>query len=288
MEEPASVKTEETQKVQVQEERSKTAIEVSEGLRHEVEVVGEFAVDAPSLSLTEAHGGIVSGEKSETKEQSPQADNSLILDGIKEDVDSNVDSTQLTEEVPVSPEPEASAEKLKDSSSQVEAKKDDVKTFPTSNGTNHPDATLVTDVLNRNTAMETTLEPVTSSDGIPGSHASGLVSNTVDDETMMPSTVRKEAGFIPVARDMDPERSEEKVKPYLEENTGESSGGLGDNISTESPNKSLKAEVGSSDSSPENTGANNPPVVSLNRRPEHPTSWRSCCGLFEVLRRPHA
>ncbi|OMO61463.1 hypothetical protein CCACVL1_23505 [Corchorus capsularis] len=34
---------------------------------------------------------------------------------------------------------------------------------------------------------------------------------------------------------------------------------------------------------PETTG--NQPIYSLSNRPEQPTSWKSCCGLFEVLRR---
>lgn len=34
---------------------------------------------------------------------------------------------------------------------------------------------------------------------------------------------------------------------------------------------------------PESTGS--PPIISVSRRTVSPTSWRSCCGLFDVLRR---
>lgn len=35
---------------------------------------------------------------------------------------------------------------------------------------------------------------------------------------------------------------------------------------------------------PESTGYQ-PPIISVTQRTLHPTSWRSCCGLFDVLRR---
>ncbi|BFG25623.1 hypothetical protein CerSpe_118970 [Prunus speciosa] len=88
---------------------------------------------------------------------------------------------------------------------------------------------------------------------------------------------------------------EETKIPVLEETIGESSykassENVDDGSSKRSPDQ-VPPPVESADAGeeygkpeiPESTG--NPSIVSVTGRPLQPTSWKSCCGLFEVLHR---
>ncbi|GLT94030.1 hypothetical protein SLE2022_117930 [Rubroshorea leprosula] len=88
---------------------------------------------------------------------------------------------------------------------------------------------------------------------------------------------------------------EETEIPFLNDSIGESSvprdlesKEIGDNSLPTSADAFVvenrdTAQVGNKNEIPESTG--NPPAISLARHPLQPTSWSSCCGLFEVLRR---
>ncbi|XP_062009024.1 uncharacterized protein LOC133725689 [Rosa rugosa] len=111
------------------------------------------------------------------------------------------------------------------------------------------------------------------------------------EETEVPRSDEKEEEVVPAV--------EVKLPVVEETSTGESSGAdykvtgesVDDDSSKQSPEVPVSPPVESIDAGEEygkreiSETAENPSIVSVTRAPLQPTSWRSCCGLFEVLRR---
>ncbi|PRQ52067.1 hypothetical protein RchiOBHm_Chr2g0151471 [Rosa chinensis] len=114
------------------------------------------------------------------------------------------------------------------------------------------------------------------------------------EETEVPCSDEKEEEVVPTV--------EVKLPVVEETSTGESSGAdymvtsesVDDDSSKQSkqsPEVPVSPPVESIDAGEEygkpeiSETAENPSIVSVTRAPLQPTSWRSCCGLFEVLRR---
>ncbi|KAF2290614.1 hypothetical protein GH714_014703 [Hevea brasiliensis] len=273
MEEFSNGQIEVAQKVETDEEDNRGVAKEFEELKPEVESVREIVVDGNSESFKETHDVLSSDssnspeEEAEAKDQSLSAkDSGTLEEEVKKDVtDIIIESAESIVPLPqvLSSTTETSIEKSQEPEvTEVEQKEIEVKIFPSSNETNE----------------KTTLD-----------ETDGGVSEVVSDgskETRLPSSDDKR-DLSAIATDTVSEGVEEAKVIALEENTGEPSGFV-DKESEENTDDSLKPSnnatiVGSSDGFPESKG--NPHVTSLSQRTLQRTSWRSCCGLFEVLRR---
>ncbi|CAN6573874.1 unnamed protein product [Malus baccata var. baccata] len=117
----------------------------------------------------------------------------------------------------------------------------------------------------------------------------GLVSEEVEESTLplgkkedcAPVITYVESKPVPAAvADVVSKGTEEIKKPVSEEQTGESSGTAYKEEVPVVESADARQDYGKA-VIPESSG--NPFTVSGAGRPLHPTSWRSCCGLFEIL-----
>ncbi|KAK3183432.1 hypothetical protein Dsin_030718 [Dipteronia sinensis] len=142
---------------------------------------------------------------------------------------------------------------------------------------------------------EVTLPASDGNDGI--SPVVTEVVSKVIEEIKLPSL--EENGEVPLPAAINEEKSkeiEETKFPVSIQNTGESSY-TADKEYKQEVDKSLPALANSGNvdnvtdadeiaDKPEIFESNgNSPIISLNQRTVRPTSWRSCCGLFDVLSR---
>lgn len=126
------------------------------------------------------------------------------------------------------------------------------------------------------------------------------VESKESEETEVPWSEEKEEEVSVAVADVVSKGVEEVKLPVVEEiSTGESSGAAYKVPSESVEEDTLKASpevpapppVESADAGEGygkreiDASAGNPSIVSVTRNPLQPTSWRSCCGLFEVLRR---
>ncbi|PQM37172.1 hypothetical protein Pyn_39928 [Prunus yedoensis var. nudiflora] len=178
-------------------------------------------------------------------------------------------------------------------------KEEEEKALASVNGTDESSA-AITDLVSEQ-IEEKTLTYLDESNGVSLAETD-LVSKEVE-EPALPSLSEHDEP-APVITDVE-EKSEvvdvvsngiEETKiPVLEETIGESSykasrENVDDGSSKRSPDQ-VPPPIESADAGeeygkpeiPESTG--NPSIVSVTGRPLQPTSWKSCCGLFEVLHR---
>ncbi|KAJ8763000.1 hypothetical protein K2173_023205 [Erythroxylum novogranatense] len=295
MEEPSNGKVEESQMVELEQEDTKKITKDVEEIKLEDESVKQIDIDGNSKSLKEADHDGCSVEKEETDDKNPQAEESTL-----EKLDNEV--SNIVEELASLPgtfveDLVQGVEALLEEPQVKEVERKEEVEIPKEN----PTPVVVTDLM-----IDSTPLPPATSDG------SEVVSNAAN-ETIVPSSVEN-PDFTPVAGHTVTKVTEEKGEPSanekhgyavptdlteveskvtdvanvaasVEEKTEDASVVARDETVKKSlpPTTESATIVGSTDSSPANTG--NPSVVSINQRIMQPTSWKSCCGLFEVLRR---
>lgn len=323
MEESSNVRPEETLKGQAHDEQKEVVVEDSaEPKPAGVEFAGDIIADGNSMSVNEKPEGEDSSSSSssadkdnEPEEKSPRVENSESFEEEKVVSDSVIESVEmeqgvsLTEEFNQDTEP-PSVEKSGDSEvakpdeketeesilssldktyavspklvtglkketqqlssaesdsallTDVESKGiDKEKTVPGMDDTNG--STVAADVVSRG-IEETTISCLDGNDGVPAaSIAQGIT------ETEIPAS-----GNNPGGSSGFPElTSKEKVEDSLQEA----------NVPIVKTRDAGAGELVNNPDIHESTG--NQPTVSLSHHPMQPTSWKSCCGLFDVLRR---
>lgn len=308
MEEFSAGKVDATQKVGPDEEDNGGLVRDFEELKPEVESVKEV-VDENSQSLKETHdmlssdSGNTPEEEAVDKDQSPPGkDSGTLKEEVEKEVTNIIASAEPIESLPqeLSSTVEASIEKSKESDAN------EGKIFPSSNENNEMAPVAADGVLN---VTKKIISPPTTLDEIVGDLSeevsggpeeiklpSSDVSNVIEtdivsevrgiEEKVLPS-LDENGGEPPALADVESKRVEEAKMVALEDDNGESSG-IVDKESVESDDDSLKPSnnasiIGSSDGFPEST--EHPHVISLNQRTLQDASLKSCCGLFEVLRR---
>ncbi|KDP33068.1 hypothetical protein JCGZ_13605 [Jatropha curcas] len=276
MEESSNGKIEETQKVEAEEEGNIAAIE-------DVESVREIIVHGISECLTEFSEGndLSSGnnispeEEEEVVEKSPRG----ILEEVEKEVNNSTDeSVELNVPLPqeLSTPVESSIEESRDSDvAEVEPKETEEKISSSSNESNVADGEF-------NGIKETEIPASDDKDSLSAIFTY-IMSKEVEEEVLpsLDDNGRVSSGLtVVVSRGI-----EEVNVSALEGNNGEPYSIVDkESAENDSLNPSTNATiVSSSDAFPESTG--NPQVISLGQRTVQPTSWKSCCGLFEVLRR---
>lgn len=123
-------------------------------------------------------------------------------------------------------------------------------------------------------AEETAPVAVDESDVVvPVVEAAAEAEEMATEEPVLAEEEEKEGDSTPAAADMAPKESggDPSLAQLLADAPPISEGGIGTEHGVD------KGDI------PESTGS--PPIVSVSRRSVPPTSWRSCCGLFDVLRR---
>ncbi|KAJ0110405.1 hypothetical protein Patl1_01469 [Pistacia atlantica] len=293
MEESSNGKLEEIQKVESQEEDKKVVVEESREVKVEAESLREIVVNGNSESANGDRDGddsssqsSSSDEEAETVENSPQVVDSGELEEEKTVINSVVDpiepevslAEELTEDVEVAVEILDAHDDVAESESK-EIEVNISQSLDESNG-------VSTDETND---MSKAIEEETLHSSDENNGASQVVTEIVSEmigEIILPSS--EENGEVPPA-DVVSNAIEETKLPVLEQNAKESPS------TVDEPNQTM-ANVGNVDDTsnpgelankpetiPGSTG--NPPIISLTQRNFRPTSWRSCCGLLDVLRR---
>ncbi|XWS30079.1 hypothetical protein CRYUN_Cryun24cG0087500 [Craigia yunnanensis] len=325
MEESSKGRPEETQKVQAHDEEKEAGLENSAASKPDVEFVRDIIADKNSKSVNETPDGEDSSSSSsssdkeaEPEERSPYVEISETFEEEKVVSDSVVESVELepgvslTEEFSQDYEP--SIEKSRDSDvAELDAKETEENISPSldvpnadspiltdllindlkketeqlSSAETTRDSALLIDVESKGSDKETTL-PVL--DETNGSMVTADVMARAIEETTISCLARN--GGVPAAA-VAQGLTETKI-PDSDNNAGGSSGSP-ELASKKNVEDSLQAanvpvietrEAGELVNMPgihESTG--NQPIISPSHRPVQPTSWTSCCGLFEVLRR---
>ncbi|XP_059452358.1 uncharacterized protein LOC132182989 [Corylus avellana] len=272
-----------TQKVELEGDEYKEEVvtqDVGEEVEAVVESVSEIVVDGNFESVDEVYSGL----------KSNGFDKEEVADEKSSEV---VDSGKVEEEKEVTAPLyhfNQGLEELVENSIGLELKEKEEKTPLSSSKTNGISSVVANEELK---GIEET--NFLSSDEINGSPE--VLENTVSkgiEETTLP-TVDENSEVPVVVTDVVSRGIEETKWPASDASVGEPSGGV-DGASKENVSDSLQTlddapavdtsnagEEGNKTEIPESTG--NPHIISVSRRSMQPTSWRSCCGLFEVLRR---
>lgn len=290
MEESSNGELEEIQKLKSQEEDKKVVVEESGEGKAEAESVREVVVNGNSESVNDDRDG-----EAEPVEISPQVVDSVELQEEKTVIDSVVDpietevslAEELTEDVEVAVEISETPDGVAGSESK-ESEVNISQSLEESNGVSADETNDLSKAI-----KEETLPSSNESNGV-----SQVVTEVVSEkigEIILPPF--EENGEVPPAiSDVVSKKTEETKLPVLEQNTEKSSNAaysesrgkvdepnqtmadLDSVVDTSNPCESVnKPEI------PGSTG--NPPIISLSRRNFRPTSWRSCCGLLDILRR---
>ncbi|KAM5580024.1 hypothetical protein ABKV19_009657 [Rosa sericea] len=253
-----------------------------------VESVRDIAVDDYSLE----HAKKAHVEPAEAAEESPEV---VASEEVAEEKEEEV--------VPVAVvETETSV--VDDVVEPEEKEKEEEKQYvPSVDETDGP-SPVVEDVVLEETEEKTLTDLV--SNGVEESTLPSLsedITNVVSrgiEETEVPCSDEKEEDVVPAVADAVSKGIEEIKLPVVEEtSTGESSGAdykvtsesVDDDSSKPTPEVPVPPPVESTDAGEEygkreiSETAENPSIVSVTRAPLQPTSWSSCCGLFDALRR---
>ncbi|CAK7346689.1 unnamed protein product [Dovyalis caffra] len=278
MEAASNGKIEETKIVERQEVVEEFGV-VDSGAK----IVGEVVIDSTSESVKETldgnnsslGGGSSSKEEAEAEEKNAQVEDSGILEVVeKEVVNSVVGSTEfvVSVEEKLTETIDASVEKFeKTDVVGVEVEETEEKVSVSLNETD-----VIPPVVTDQTDAEGPEVVLNATDGSSPA-VTDKVSKGIEEKVMQSSDENNVAP--PALSEAVSKGIEEEKLAVLEQITGESSGNV-DKETVESVKSTTV--VGSSDAFPESTG--NPPIISLQQRNLRP-SWRSCCGLFEALRR---
>ncbi|XVF14505.1 hypothetical protein REPUB_Repub09cG0066300 [Reevesia pubescens] len=276
MEESSNGRLEETLKVEAHDEESEVALEDPAASKPDVEFVRGIISDGNLESVNKMPDGkdsssssSSSDEEAEPEERSPQLENSENFEEEKVVSDSVVESVEpgvsLTEELSLDIEP--SVEKSGDLS--INGLKEDTEQL------SYADITGNSALLTKGNDKETT--------------GTGLDETKSSKDVADVSCLAKNVG-VPAAA-----VAQGITETKIPDNDAGGSSGSPDLASKENVEVSLQAanvpivetrdagELVNKPETSESTG--NQPLISLTHRPAQPTSWKSCCGLFEVLRR---
>ncbi|XP_021811709.1 histone H3.v1-like [Prunus avium] len=258
-----------------------------------VESVTDIAIDDYSAAGKKTHDGDDSSSSSSSSDEETEAGEKSAK---------VADSGEVEETKEVSVVVVETVESLSNHLDQVvvddleAVKEEEEKALASVNGTDESSA-AITDLVSEQ-IEEKTLTYLDESNGVSLAETD-LVSKEVE-EPALPSLSEHDEP-APIITDVE-EKSEvvdvvsngiEETKiPVLEETIGESSytassENVDDGSSKRSPDQVPppveSADAGEEYGIPEST--RNPSIVSVTGRPLQPTSWKSCCGLFEVLHR---
>lgn len=299
MEEPSNGKIEETQKVDLQEDYREEAqsvvesldgkleetqkVELKDVVTQDVESMREIFVDGNSVSVD----GVYSGLKSSSFDREEAADekSSEVVDSGKLEEEKGVSDsvTEYAEPVVSLYHFNQGIEELVENSIGLESMEKEEKPSLSSEKTNG-----ISYVVAKEEVKEIEETNFVSSDEINGSPEvlKNILSKGFEETTLL--TVDENGGVPVVVTDVVSKGIEETELLASDASVGEPS--------KESVNDSLQplddapavdtsnaGEEGNKTEIPQSTG--NPHILSVSRRTMQPTSWRSCCGLFEVLRR---
>ncbi|VVA28610.1 PREDICTED: histone H3 v1 isoform [Prunus dulcis] len=249
-----------------------------------VESVTDIAIDDYSAAGKKTHDGDDSSSSSSSSDEETEAGEKSAK---------VADSGEVEETKEVSVVVVETVESLSNHLDQgvvddLEAvKEEEEKVLASVDGTNES-SPAITDLVSEQ-IEEKTLTYLDESNGVSLAETD-LVSKEVE-EPALPSLSEHDEP-APVITDVE-EKSEvvDVVSKRIEETIGESSSeNVVDGSSKPSPDQ-VPPPLESADAGeeygkpviPESTG--NPSIVSVTGRPLQPTSWKSCCGLFEVLHR---
>ncbi|ONI17658.1 hypothetical protein PRUPE_3G172400 [Prunus persica] len=249
-----------------------------------VESVTDIVIDDYSAAGKKTHDGDDSGSSSSSSDEETEAGEKSAK---------VADSGEVEETKEVSVVVVETVESLSNHLDQgvvddLEAvKEEEEKVLVSVDGT-YESSPAITDLVSEQ-IEEKTLTYLDESNGVSLAETD-LVSKEVE-EPALPSLSEHDEP-APVITDVE-EKSEvvDVVSKGIEETIGESSSeNVVDGSSKPSPDQ-VPPPLESADAGeeygkpviPESTG--NPPIVSVTGRPLQPTSWKSCCGLFEVLHR---
>ncbi|XVF16815.1 hypothetical protein REPUB_Repub10bG0064800 [Reevesia pubescens] len=324
MEEFSNGRLDETMKAKANDEEKQVVLEDSAASKPDVEFVRDIIVDGNSESINEkpdgedsSSRGSSSDKEAEPEERSPQVENSMNFEKEKVISDSVVESVDLERGVCLTKEfsqdIEPSVHKSGDSDvAELDARETEENMSPSLNDTN-VDSPILTDSLIN--GLEEGLEQLSSTETTRDSAIlTDVELKGIDEEKMLKGL--DETNGSTVAADVMFRGIEEttisclagsgvsaaavsqgimETKTPASDNNAEGSSGSPDSASNKNAEDSLQAAnvstVKTRDAGDlvnkaevhESTG--NQPIISLSRRPTQPTSWKSCCGLFEVLRR---
>ncbi|XVE86265.1 hypothetical protein DITRI_Ditri18aG0021500 [Diplodiscus trichospermus] len=317
MEESSNGKREETLKVEAYDEEKEVVLEDSASSKPDVEFVRDIIADSNSMSVSEtpdgddsSSSGSSSEKEPEPEERSHHVENPETFEEEKVVSDSGIESVELEPGVSLTQDIEPSVEKSGVYEvAELDAKEIEKNISPSLDETD-PDSPILTDMLINGLKKET--EQLSSAETArdPGFLADAESKGIVK-ETTLPSLDETDGStFAPavVSRGI-----EETTVSCLIDNAEVPAAAVAQGI-TETKIQASDNNAGSSSGSPEleykenvedSLQAENIPMVEtrdtgeLVNKPEvqestgnqsiiksvRPTSWRSCCGLFEVLRR---
>ncbi|XP_021274191.1 uncharacterized protein LOC110409235 [Herrania umbratica] len=312
MEGSSNGRLEETPKAEAHDEEKEVILDDSPAPKLDVEFVRDIIPDGNFMSINNtpdtedfSSSSSSSDEEAAPEEKSPRVEKSENFEEEKVVSDSVVESVEL--------EPE-SVEKSGDSGvAELDCKETEENIPPSLDETNADspiladlpinhsnegteqlssaettgDSALLTDVESKGIDEKTTLPGLNETDG--SAVAVDAVCKGIEETTI---SCLDGNGGVPAAEAV--QGITETEIPASDESAGGSSGSP-DLASKENVEDSLQAanvpivetrDVGELVNKPEiHESMGNKPIISLNHRPVEPTSWKSCCGLFEVLRR---
>ncbi|XP_022750756.1 uncharacterized protein LOC111299678 [Durio zibethinus] len=323
MEESSNGRLMEILKVQAHDEEKEVVLENSTASKPDVEFVRDITANGNSVSVNETPDVEDSSssrsrfdEEAETVKRSSQVENSENIEEEKVISDSVVEAVELEPEVSLTEELsqdiKPSVKKSSDSDvAEIDGKEKEENISPSLDET-FADSSILTDLLVNGLKEET--EQLFSSETTGDSAIlTEVESKRLDEETTPPGL--DETNGSMVAADVVSRGIEETTISCLAENGGVPEAAVAQGI-TETKIAASDNNAGVSSSFPdfaskknvedslqaanvpivetrdtgelvnkpeirESTG--NEPIISLSHRSQQPTSWKSCCGLFEVL-----
>ncbi|XP_075670829.1 uncharacterized protein LOC142640564 isoform X2 [Castanea sativa] len=266
----ANGKLEETQKVEPQAEFKEVAIEDFGEVKAVDESVTEILIDENSESVDQTYDGSDSGLRTSNFDKEEKS--SEVVDSGKYEEEEKVVSHSVADYVvPI-------VEELDENLVGLESKENEEKiplSLEKSNG--------ISPVKENEEVKEIEETKLPSSDENDGSYevAKETTLPALEEDGKVPEVVKKGIEETELqASDVSVAEASTGVYESSKEDANDSLQPLANAPAVDTSNageESKKTEI------PESTG--NPHIISVSQRPLQPTSWRSCCGLFEVLRR---
>ncbi|EOX93000.1 Uncharacterized protein TCM_001863 isoform 2 [Theobroma cacao] len=311
MEGSSNGRLEETPRAEAHDEEKEVILDDSPAPKLDVEFVRDITPDGNFKSINNTpdaedfrSSSSSSDEEAAPEEKSPRVEKS-------ENFEEKVVSDSVVESVELEPE---SVEKSGDSGVAELDSKETEENIPPSLDETNADSPIVAD-LSINRSNERTQQLSSAETSGDSALLTDVESKGIDEETTLPGLNETDAsavavdavckgieettiscldgnGGVPAAEAV--QGITETEIPASDKSAGGSSGSP-DLASKENVEDSLQAanvpivetrDVGELVNKPEiHESTGNKPIISLSHRPVEPTSWKSCCGLFEVLRR---
>ncbi|KAM3699027.1 hypothetical protein ACJW31_06G230400 [Castanea mollissima] len=258
----ANGKLEETQKVEPKAEYNEVAIEDVGEVKAVDESVTEILIDENSESVDQTYSNFDKEEEkssevvdSENYEEEEKVVSHSVADyvvPIVEELDENLvglESKENEEKIPLSLEKSNGISPVKENEEVKEIEETKLPSSDENDGSYE-------------VAKETTLPALEEDGKVPEVVQKGI------EETELQASDVSVADASTGVYESSKEEANDSLQPLANAPAVDTSN---------AGEESKKTEI------PESTG--NPHIISVSQRPLQPTSWRSCCGLFEVLRR---